>query len=91
MDDIKTEATTSTAASTSTNDSKEKTDSKPPNNDVKVNTLDIPTKIETVKSGRRKLRLDISMKAVDVLHTCQAYAASAGKMTFENQTHLKLK
>ena len=43
-----------------------------------MNSLDIPTKIETVKSSRRKLRLDISMKAIDILEACQAYAAAMG-------------
>jgi histone demethylase len=73
MDDIKTEVGSSTAGASST-----AKDSKDNKADIKVNTLDIPTKIETVKSGRRKLRLDISMKAIDVLEACQAYAASTG-------------
>jgi histone demethylase len=75
MDDVKTEVGSLTVAASSTTTAKDSKDSKA---DIKVNTLDIPTKIETVKSGRRKLRVDISMKAIDVLEACQAYAASTG-------------
>ena len=82
MDEIKTEAGASSTPPTTTSgdkDAKEKTENKADNKtDVKVNSLDIPTKIETVKSSRRKLRLDISMKAIDILEACQAYAAAAG-------------
>jgi histone demethylase len=83
LDEIKTEAgasnltptATTTTSTSGDKENKEKADTK---NDVKVNSLDIPTKIETVKSSRRKLRLDISMKAIDILEACQAYAAAMG-------------
>ena len=74
IDDIKTEPGTSSAAA---NDAKTDDNIKI-EADLKVNTLDIPTKIETVKASRRKLRIDISMKAVDVMEACKTYAAAAG-------------
>jgi histone demethylase len=72
IDDIKAEPGSSAASA-----DKEKPDASK-SADIKIKTLDIPTKIEKVKSSRRKLRLDISMKSVEVLDACKAYALSAG-------------
>ncbi len=80
IDDIKNEsgAHPSSTAASSDKVKEENGDASKKDGDVKTNTLDIPTKIETVKSTRRKLRLDVTLKAVDILEACTSFAASAG-------------